>query len=262
MHVDVVDLREFYARPLGVVVRRLIAARVRARWRNVAGMSVFGLGYASPYLTAFRGEAARVGALMPAAQGVIAWPGEGESQAALAHEDHLPLPDSCADRLLVVHSLENTESLRAMLREVWRVLSPSGRVLLVVPNRRGIWARLDTTPFGHGLPYSRGQLASLLRDSMLTPIDWSHALYMPPFNWPVLLRSALAWERLGAILWPAFSGVLIVEATKQIYAATPESKAERVRGRLSTVPSGTVTNRVRFSPQPSPATAETPPARR
>lgn len=238
MHIDVVDLREFYARPLGAVVRRLIASRVRSRWRNVTGMSVFGLGYATPYLAAFRGEAARLGALMPAAQGVIAWPDDAPGQTALAHEEHLPLPDSSVDRLLVVHSLENTESLRAMLREVWRVLTPAGRVLLVVPNRSGIWARIDTTPFGHGLPYSRGQLARLLRDSLLTPLEWSHALYMPPFNWPVLLRSAIAWERLGALLWPAFSGVLIVEATKQIYAATPEMSAKRVRGRLAPVAPG------------------------
>lgn len=234
MNIDVVDLREFYSRPLGAVVRRLIAARVRARWSNVAGLSVFGLGYASPYLAVFRGEAARVGAIMPAAQGVAAWPSEGKRQALLAREDHLPLPDFSADRLLVVHSLENTERLRAMLREAWRVLAPQGRILLVVPNRRGIWARLDTTPFGHGLPYSRGQLARLLRDSMLTPLDWSHALYMPPFNWPILLRSAVAWERIGNTLWPAFSGVLIVEATKQIYAAAP--LGEPVPARLSPVP--------------------------
>lgn len=243
MHIDVVDLREFYDRPLGSVVRRLIATRVRSRWRNVTGLNVFGLGYAAPYLAAFRGEAACVGAIMPAAQGVVAWPNEGKRQTVLVHEDDLPLPDSSVDRLLVVHALENTETLRTMLREAWRVLSPQGRMLLVVPNRRGIWARIDSTPFGHGLPYNRGQLARRLRDSLFTPIDWSHALYMPPFNWPILLRSAIAWERLGTILWPAFSGVLIVEATKQIYAATPHTEAKRVRARLRTVPTGTITQR-------------------
>lgn len=241
MHVDVVDLREFYARPLGGVVRRLIGARIRARWHDVTGLSVFGLGYASPYLAVFRGEAARVGALMPAAQGVIAWPAEGKRQTALVEENELPLPDSSVDRLLVVHSLETSETLRAMLREVWRVLSPQGRVLLVVPNRRGLWARFDATPFGQGQPYSRGQLAHMLRDALLTPLDWRHALYMPPFNWPILLRSAVAWERLGAILWPVFSGVLIVEATKQIYAAAVER--ERVRVRAKPAPAGAVTAR-------------------
>jgi SAM-dependent methyltransferase len=250
MHQDVVDLREFYSRPLGAVVRRLIAARVRARWHNVAGMNVFGLGYAAPYLAVFRGEAARVGAIMPASQGVIAWPGDGARQALLAHEDHLPLPDSTADRLLVIHSLENSERVRPMLREAWRVLAPQGRILLVVPNRRGLWARFDTTPFGHGLPYSRGQLARVLRDCLFTPLDWTHALYMPPFSLNILLRSAVAWERLGTILWPAFSGVLIVEATKQVYAATVDPEPKRARARLSPVPAGTVTPR-RW-PMPAP----------
>lgn len=243
MYPDVVDLREFYSRPLGAVARRLIGTRIRARWGDVSGMSVFGLGYAAPYLAAFRGEAARIGALMPAPQGVIAWPRDSARQAVLVAEDDLPLPDSAAERLLIVHSLENSQRLGPMLREVWRVLAPQGRVLLVVPNRRGIWARFDTTPFGHGRPYSRGQITRLLREAMFTPLDWTQALYVPPFNFNILLRSAVAWERLGTLLWPAFSGVLIVEATKQIYASTGEVKAERVKARISPVPAGAVTPR-------------------
>ena len=83
MRVDIIDLREFYARPLGAVVRRLIAQRVRALWRDVSGMNVFGLGYAAPYLGVFRQEATCVGALMPASQGVIAWP-QRQRQASRA----------------------------------------------------------------------------------------------------------------------------------------------------------------------------------
>jgi SAM-dependent methyltransferase len=201
-------------------------------------MSVFGLGYAAPYLGAFRNEAARVGALMPAGQGVVAWPQDSPRQAALVEEDELPLPDSCAERMLIVHSVETTENTRALLREVWRVLTPEGRVILIVPNRSGMWARFDTTPFGHGRPYSRGQITRLLRDAMFTPLDWDQALYMPPFNLNILLRSAIAWERAGAIFWPGFCGVNMVEATKQVYAATPERDAERVRGKLYPVPAG------------------------
>lgn len=236
MHVDIVDLREFYARPLGTVVRRLIVQRLRARWGDVSGMAVFGLGYAAPYLGVFRNEAACVGALMPASQGVIAWPQNGPRQATLVHEDDLPLPDSCADRMLIVHSVETTENTRALLREVWRVLAPEGRVILIVPNRRGLWARFDTTPFGNGRPYSRGQITRLLRDAMFTPLDWDQALYMPPLNLNVLLRSAIAWERMGAIFWPAFGGVNIVEATKQIYAATAERAEKTARARLYPIP--------------------------
>ena len=127
------------------------------------------------------------------------------------------------------------------------MLSPEGRLILIVPNRSGIWARFDTTPFGHGRPYSRGQLTRLLREAMFTPLNWDQALYMPPFNWPVLLRSAIAWERVGAILWPGFCGVNIVEATKQVYAATPEAVRKGVRARFHPVPAGSVTARSRDS---------------
>lgn len=243
MHVDIVDLREFYARPLGAVVRRLIMQRLRGRWRDISGMRVFGLGYAAPYLGVFRNEAACVGAMMPSSQGVVAWPQDGLRQATLVEEDELPLPDSCADRIIIVHSVETTENTRTMLREVWRILAPEGRLIMVVPNRRGIWARFDTTPFGHGRPYSRGQISRLLREAMFTPIDWDHALYMPPLNLNILLRSAVAWERIGAVFWPAFSGVNIVEATKQVYAATPKGKPARVRAKLYPVPAGGATAR-------------------
>ena len=247
MHVDIVDLREFYARPLGSVVRRIIVRRLRARWGDVRGMTVFGFGYGAPYLGVFRNEAARLGALMPASQGVVAWPQNQPRQAALVQEDELPLGDNCADRVLVVHGVETTENSRELLREVWRVLSPEGRLILIVPNRSGIWARFDTTPFGHGRPYSRGQLTRLLREAMFTPLNWDQALYMPPFNWPVLLRSAIAWERIGAILWPGLCGVNIVEATKQVYAATPEAVRKGVRARFHPVPAGSVTARSRDS---------------
>ena len=221
MHIDVIDLRDFYGRPLGRVARRLVARQVRAMWPDCTAANMVGLGYATPYLGMFRSEVSRVVGLMPASQGVVHWPLEGPGLSALVDETDLPLDDESVDRVLVVHGVENSEALRAALRQIWRVLSPAGRVLLVVPNRRGLWARIETTPFGHGRPFSRGQLTRLLRETMFTPTVWRTALYVPPFNWRPLVRSAGAWERFGGFLGARFSGVLLVEATKQIYAATP-----------------------------------------
>ena len=66
MRVDVTELAEFYERPIGTQVRRLLMHRIRARWRDVRGLSVMGLGFASPYLGTFRSDAARVAsALIP-----------------------------------------------------------------------------------------------------------------------------------------------------------------------------------------------------
>lgn len=233
MQHDVVGLRDFYSRPLGGIVRRLLTQRIRTRWRSARGRELVGLGFAVPYIGMFRDDAARLAALMPAHQGALVWPHSGNVLSVLVDEVMLPLPDSSVDLLLCVHCLEVAESTGAMLREIWRVLAPGGRVLLVVPNRRSIWSQLDTTPFGQGRPYSRGQIARLLRDALFTPVEWVHALYVPPFNWPLLLRWAIAWERMGAILWPAFSGVILVEATKQVYAITPQHDLAKARRRLS-----------------------------
>ena len=219
MWTDVVDLRDFYGSPLGQTARRLIRKRIRELWPNVAGERVLGLGYATPYLGAFREEAERTLAIMPAQQGVLHWPLEGPGLVALADEAALPLPDLSVDRVLLVHAVEYTEQLRPMLREVWRVLRAGGKVMIVVPNRRGIWARLERTPFGFGHPYSGSQLSRLLRDTMFTPVRTERALFIPPSRSRMVLAASQAWERIGRRLFQAIAGVVLVEAGKQIYAA-------------------------------------------
>ena len=73
-----------------------------------------------------------------------------------------------------------SDDVRGLLKEIWRVLAGGGRVLIVAPNRRGIWARLDRTPFGSGRPYTLSQLSQLLRDEQFTPVASDHALFVPP----------------------------------------------------------------------------------
>ncbi len=229
MWTDAVELRDFYATSLGSAARRMIRARIRAHWPDVRGLTVLGLGFATPYLGPFRAEAERVLAAMPAMQGVLRWPAEGDGLTALADEVELPLPDLSMDRVLLVHALECTERVRPMMREIWRVLSDSGRLLVVVPNRRGIWARFERTPFGHGLPYSTGQIRRLLRETMFTPVQSSAALYVPPTRSRMVLSSAPAWEEIGQRWFTAFAGVVMAEATKEIYAGQPQPSARRRR---------------------------------
>jgi len=227
MSLDVVDLRNFYAQPLGIVARRLIGRGVRTRWPDLRGQRVIGIGYPTPYLGLFREEAERCLAFMPAAQGVVKWPSARPTLAALVKEADLPLVDAAVDRVLIVHGLEMSDDVFALLREAWRVLAAGGRLLAVIPNRRGLWARMDTTPFGHGRPYSRSQITHLLRETWFTPTGWGEALYVPPIQRKWFLRSAGAWERTGARLSAPFAGVHIVEATKQVYRAIPTRRERR-----------------------------------
>lgn len=226
MH-DVVDLREFYETRRGQVARHMVRRAVRAIWPDVRGERLLGLGFATPYLRQFMGEAERVLAFMPASQGVMHWPHESPGLVSLVEETDLPLPDYAIDRVLLVHSLENADSLRGQLREIWRVLTGNGRLLVVVPNRRGLWARSDRTPLGWGHPYSAAQLSRALRDNMFTPTRTERALYVPPIANYTFLRSAAAWERIGARFFPTFSGVVIIEAGKQLYAGTMKPAKQR-----------------------------------
>ncbi len=238
MHVDVVDLRDFYASRLGQVARRMIRRRLRLIWPDLSGARLLGLGYATPYLRMFGDEVERVAAIMPSSQGVLPWPREGPNAVALADEGELPLQDYSIDRVLLIHGLEYSEQVRPLLTEIWRVLAGGGRLLVVVPNRRGIWARIDGTPFGQGHPYTPSQLSRLLREAEFTPERSAAALFVPPNGSRVMLRSANAVERIGERWFTTFAGVSIVEASKQLYAKPAVKRPERRRQVYLPVPHG------------------------
>jgi SAM-dependent methyltransferase len=216
MTLDVHELSAFYASPLGEMTRRLIGRVLRARWENCRGLAVMGLGFCGPYLDPFHDEAARTLSLAPAATGAAVWPATGRCASALVVGDMLPLPDASIDRLLIAHALETAEPPGALLEEVWRVLAPEGRAILIAPSRRGVWARVDGTPFGYGQPFSRGQLRDLVRDASFSAVFWGEALYAPPFRSRVLVDWSPAVEKVGGALGLPFAGVHIVEAIKQV----------------------------------------------
>ncbi len=232
MSIDIVQLQHFYATSLGSAARRLIARAVRQCARPPADARILGLGYAAPWLERHLRTGHAPLAFMPAQQGVVHWPRDQASLSALVDEAALPLPDASIDYVLVVHGLELAENLLGLLAEIWRVLAPQGHAIFVVPNRHGLWARAEKTPFGHGRPFSRGQLENLLNEAGLQPIRFLPALFMPPMARPVFVRSAPAWERIGLSLWQGFSGLIIAETIKRIPALRKEKNPAFAWSRL------------------------------
>jgi SAM-dependent methyltransferase len=230
--MDVVELREFYASPLGNATRRLISTRLRPRLGQLQDATVMGLGFASPYLDEFADDVPSSFSFMLARQGVIHWPPHDKVKSALVDEYDLPLVESAVDLALVVHGLELTNSPIEMLQEIWRVMAPQGRLVLVVPNRRGLWASFDSSPFGYGQPFSRTQLGGLLKEAQFSAQSWTYALQMPPVSRSFVLKSAGAIERVGEWLAPRLSGVIIVEAVKQVYAFSSGKRARRLMPRF------------------------------
>lgn len=246
MNTDIVDLRAFYHTRLGRLAAQSISLALTSIWARMPDERLVGLGYSLPYLDRFSADAERAMAFMPASQGAINWPSSGPSATALVYNEELPLPDASVDRVLLVHALEFTESPGDTMRELWRVLAPGGRVVIVAPNRRGVWARLDHTPFGNGRPYSKSQITGLLRETNFTPGAFAEALFFPPSKSRAVLKFRSSFERSGRTLWPAFSGAILVEAQKRLYQGLPvTARASRKVLVPALSPQGVPTTRAR-----------------
>jgi SAM-dependent methyltransferase len=229
MATDAHSATDFYSSRRGAVAAMMLRERLARLWPSLRGQSVLGLGYAAPYLRLWREDAARCIALTPAQLGAARWPAGAPNLSCTAEEDALPFPDLCFDRVLLVHGLEAAENARRLLREVWRVLKDDGSLLVVAPNRRGMWAHVESTPFGQGAPYSPGQIGRLLAEGLFRVERRDSALYVPPTNLRVVLRGAALWERGGRRVLPHLGGVTITEAVKDVYAAVPLQAAQRRR---------------------------------
>ncbi len=230
MHLDVHDLRNFYYRStLGRAAQKVVRDQVRLWWPQTKGQTVVGFGFAAPLLRPFLGEARRVTALMPGPQGVMPWPAGMRNVAVLSEEMNWPIDTGSVDKLVLMHGLETSENPTAVLDECFRVLGPGGSVMFVVPNRAGLWSRSDRTPFGYGRPYSAGQLDAQLRRHAFSPERHVSALYRPPSDKRFWRKFGPVWESSGRRIVPYLAGgVLMVEATKQVYSPTRPGLPEAI----------------------------------
>ena len=217
MFADIIELRDFYQSPLGLMAKTVLRKQIAEMWPNMQGERVLVIGYGAPLLRPLSQQAYAVYAFMPAAQGVSYWPRDGANVSCLVEIDNLPLPDDSIDRVILLHGLEGVSEPAPLLREIWRVMKGGGRFLTIAPNRRGLWAHSDSTPFGSGQPYSASQLKKALHNQGFLVERSRHALYALPSASRLLLSMAAKIDKYGALLFPGFGGIVLLEASKQLY---------------------------------------------
>ncbi len=247
---DIESLSDFYKTPLGEVACRVVRERICEAWPDVGSGArlakpehIAAIGYAAPYLEPLMADQDDksgknkssyrfCSVMLPAHSSARSSEGNQET-VLMINEKDLPFEDEAVDRVMLIHSLEFSSNASHFMREIWRVLNPGGKLLIVVPNRTGLWSRSDRTPFGHGRPYSLDQIKKLLTDSMFMLKTSEVLLYTPPTKISLLLRASNMIERIGSTFLSPIGGILLAGAEKQLYSVTAETITEK-SGKLAT----------------------------
>lgn len=213
------DLKEYYATPQGQGVLNLLLKRFGAWWpdKELDGDTMIGAGYALPYLERCAGPRGLY-ALLPGEMGALVWPNSGRQRCMLSEPHAWPLPPASVDYIVMVHALEYAVDAGDMMEEAWRTLKPEGRLIIVVPNRTGLWARAEKTPFGHGRPFTHTQLHDLLRDHNFSLERMTGALLAPPWRKAMLVEKVSPVIEALAPMCAPLCGAIVAEASKRLYS--------------------------------------------
>lgn len=225
MLFDLKKLVSFYDTRLGLFAKREVSAHLTSHLEHFSKNSyLVSLGYSLPFLKKIIQKFERFNLFFPATQGCFNFSDESGNLSALVHETELPLADAVIDGLICAHCFEHTQDPHLLLKEIWRVLASSGKLLLIIPNRRGIWARFDNNPFGFGTSYSKRQIRKLLEDHNFIIESIEPALHAPPSHagWYHTLLTPI--NRLFSKFSPHFSGVYLIHAKKQIFQPIVKTK--------------------------------------
>jgi len=232
MTPDIQKFLDFYNSPLGRITRPLLRKQIIDLAGDVRGKRVLGLGFATPFLRFALEDAERVAAVFPARMGAISWPINEKSNSVLCDPLEMPFSDASIDLIIATHAFEHSQDSEELMRELWRIAAPNAELIVIVPRRHGIWAQRDNNPFGFGHPFSRTQLDSLLRTHSFIPKTYREALYLPPSNSKILLKSARIFERGGSFFGATFASVICVKAKKQLFPAIPRRKKNKAKIRI------------------------------
>lgn len=229
MRQSVVQLEKFYASRLGRLAAIMVMRRLHNLWPDLSGRHILAMGYGGPFIKPYMDGAKSLTLAMPAAQGAVVTRSKRGVISALVDDHMLPFADASFDNVMLVHGMEEAVDFESLLRELWRVTMPEGKIVIIAAHRKGLWAQFDKTPFGYGRPFSRSQLRKALDGAGFVPLLGAGVLYAPPLRIFARPKLALAAERLGETLWPGLSGLIMVEAVKRLYAEQDKGTAEKVK---------------------------------
>ena len=232
--IDVVSLKQFYAGSLGRLLSKNVVKLLSRLWAGDASSDdVLTVGFAFPYLPYLTKRHHSLTPVMPAKHGAMVWPSGGDNMVVLSDEWELPFAKNSFNRVVLAHTLEYSRHPNKTLSGLWNILVPGGRMILIAPNRRSLWAQASLSPLGWGQPYSSGQLKTLTKKAGFTVLSCESTHFSLPLDYRILHKVAPAFELLGKMFLPMFGGVLVMEVEKQIYASVPDAELSTLESAIS-----------------------------
>lgn len=217
MHQDIIEIKHFYDGVTGGLARRVILDTIEELWPELPNDLLCGIGYVDPFLDIYHGRGQKCAVFHSAYSGTYQHKAQ-KYLSALVNETELPLSDNSQKRILSAHLLEHTVSPHHFIKEVSRILDYDGEVIFVIPNRRGLWARFEHTPFGNGKPYTKRQIVNLFEEHNLFITEHGSALFFPPREHPPIRLYVNMAEYIGKRSFLSrYGGVHIIKAVKRAY---------------------------------------------
>lgn len=220
MIYNVHNFVDFYKTELGQLVYQDLSALITPFFLNCKDQTILGIGFSHLYLQHINSESNSIISFMPERIGGYAWPTD-HTQTALVHDWLFPLPNQSVDQILLVHCLEFLSNPTAFFDEIWRVLKKDGKLLMIFPNRRGLWARSDHTPFGYGQPYTMTQAVNLISNYGFVTTQKLRALHFAPTSSSLIYYSSKIFCGISLPIIKKFSGVNAIWAEKKTLVLSP-----------------------------------------
>ncbi len=260
--MNVTQLEKFYFRTdLGRFASEILNNQVRAIWPDPVGGSLVGYGFSAPLLSHFIAQNERVVNLIPNQLGISKWPPEKPNINVPTLESNWPIPSSGVERVIILHGLETSENHSNPLAECWRSLAPEGQMILIVPNRMGLWARSKASPFccnGQNSAFTLAKIQRLLHHHKFQIDAYHPALFSPPKSTGTPGKFSRFFENACCNTSLNFGGVTIVVARKRIFlkqspgiGATVKTGLEILQGAPTPAPKPATGRLKHFDPSES-----------
>ena len=222
MNIDARHIAEFYHHPYGQSMARMLTPHLRMLsdfWPH-SRAQIDRLAIGCPFAVLDREQMPPI--LMPSEIGAWAWASPEGVITASIDSTAWPIASDLTGSILLLHALEFVQDPQHFVHEAWRVLASSGELIVVVPNRYGVLAG-SATPFGQGHAFSAGEISRYLKTAGFEIKAIKKALHSPLFALKGGDASADRFDKLGRAFWYGFGGVIVIKATKRIYAPTQKS---------------------------------------